>query len=115
MTLKAPSDDTWYMDTGASSHMTASPGNLSSFFACNTFSSILIGNGARLSISYIGQSTLPNPTRNFSLNNFLVTPNIIKNLIYVRQFTRENNCSIEFDPFGFHMKDLPIGIILLRQ
>jgi hypothetical protein len=33
------------------------------------------------------------------LNDVLVSPNIIKNLISIRRFTTDNNCSIEFDPF----------------
>ena len=40
------------------------------------------------------------------LNNVLVSPHIIKNLIFVRQFTTDNNCSVEFDPAGCSVKDL---------
>jgi hypothetical protein len=35
------------------------------------------------------------------LRDVLVTPRIIKNLVSVRQFTTDNNCSVDFDPFGF--------------
>ncbi|PZU03064.1 MAG: hypothetical protein DI619_04830 [Francisella sp.] len=35
------------------------------------------------------------------LRDVLVAPALIKNLISVRQFTRDNSCSIEFDAFGF--------------
>jgi hypothetical protein len=35
--------------------------------------------------------------RRLFLSNVLVSPNIIKNLISVRRFTADNNCSIEFD------------------
>ncbi|GJZ35013.1 ribonuclease H-like domain-containing protein, partial [Tanacetum coccineum] len=47
-------------------------------------------------------------------NNVLVTPNIVKNLISVRQFVRENKCTIEFDEFGFSVKDFRTRQILLR-
>jgi hypothetical protein len=40
------------------------------------------------------------------LNNVLVSPQLIKNLICVRQFTIDNNCSVEFDSSGCSMKDL---------
>ena len=40
------------------------------------------------------------------LNNVLLSPHIIKNLISVRQFTTDNNCSMEFDPVGYSVKDL---------
>jgi hypothetical protein len=46
---------------------------------------------------------LPGP---FYLNNVLVTPNIIKNLLSIRRFTTNNCCSMEFDPFGLYVKDL---------
>ncbi|GKC48257.1 ribonuclease H-like domain-containing protein [Tanacetum coccineum] len=36
------------------------------------------------------------------------------NLISVRQFTRDNNCTVEFDAFGFSVKDFLTRHILLR-
>lgn len=42
---------------------------------------------------------------NFALNNVLIVPSIISNLLSVRQFTRDNRCSIEFDTLGFSVKD----------
>ncbi|GJY49630.1 ribonuclease H-like domain-containing protein [Tanacetum coccineum] len=39
---------------------------------------------------------------------------VIKNLISVCQFTRDNNCTIEFDSFGFSVKDFLTRHILFR-
>ena len=50
-------------------------------------------------------STELSPT--LRLNNVLVSPQLIKNLISVRQFTIDNNCSVEFDPAGCSVKVLP--------
>jgi histone deacetylase 1/2 len=50
----------------------------------------------------------------FHLNNILVSPSLVKNLISVRAFTRDNNVSVEFDPFGFSIKDLPTRMEMLR-
>ncbi|GJY92028.1 ribonuclease H-like domain-containing protein [Tanacetum coccineum] len=61
-----------------------------------------------------GDSILPTLNRPLHLHNVLVTPNIIKNHIYVRQFTRDNNCTVEFDAFGFSVKDFLTRHILLR-
>ena len=47
------------------------------------------------------------------LQNVLITPNIIKSLICVRQFTCDNKCSIEFDEFGFSVKDFWTRRLLL--
>ena len=44
----------------------------------------------------------------------LHAPQIIKNLISVRKFTTDNHVYMEFDPFGFHVKDLLTGNIILR-
>lgn len=53
--------------------------------------------------------------RPLQLHNILVAPHIIKNLIYVHRFTRDNLCSIEFDPYGFYVKDLLTKTTLLRS
>jgi hypothetical protein len=39
----------------------------------------------------------------FHLNNILVAPNIIQNLLSVHQFTTDNSCSMEVGPFGLSM------------
>jgi hypothetical protein len=44
----------------------------------------------------------------------LISPSLVKNLISVRTLTRDNNVIIEFDPFGFSIKDLPTRTVLLR-
>ncbi|XP_048231275.1 uncharacterized protein LOC125370302 [Ricinus communis] len=87
MTLNTP-DTNWYMDTGATSHMTASPSNLSSYFNMSN-----------------SKTNLPPPHPPLHLNNVLHAPKLIKNLIYMCRFTIDNNISIAFDPFGFSVKD----------
>jgi len=54
---------------------------------------------------------LPPPLQ---LNDILVSPSLIKNLISVRRLTRDNNVSIEFDPVGFSIKDLHTRAEMLR-
>ena len=49
------------------------------------------------------------------LNNVLVSPALINNLISVRTLTRDNSVSMEFDPFGFSIKDFPTQVVLLRS
>ena len=66
-------------------------------------SSIIVGNGNSILVTSTGSTILSDSLR---LNNVLVSPSLIKNLIYVRQFTSDNNCSVEFDPFGCSVKDL---------
>ena len=107
-------DSGWYMDTGATSHLSADAGNLTSIFNKRINTSIVVGNGATIPVTTTGHCILPSLHRPLYLQNVLVTPHIIKNLISVRQFTRDNLCSIEFDPFGFSVKDYHTRRLLLR-
>ncbi|XP_074318806.1 uncharacterized protein LOC141655637 [Silene latifolia] len=114
LTLQQP-DDNYYMDTGASSHMTASNGKLSSYSNLSNNRHIVVGNGNMIPIVGCGTMTLPYPHQSLTLKNILHVPNIIKNLVSVRQFTTDNNVSVEFDPFGFTVKDLKTGTPILRS
>jgi hypothetical protein len=109
----------WIFDSGASSHMSS---NMDFLSACSSspFSTITIGDGSSIPISCTGHSYIINPNTNFKnipnfiLQNILVAPSLIKNLIFVRQFTIDNYVSIEFDPFGLSVNDLKMGVILVR-
>jgi len=103
--LTPPTSNEWYFDSGATSHMT-SQSSLSHVLLPRypTPSSIVVGNGSLLPVTATGSTEL---SRNLRLNNVLVSPQIIKNLISVRQFTTDNNCSVEFDLAGCSVKVLP--------
>ncbi|GJQ93588.1 ribonuclease H-like domain-containing protein [Tanacetum coccineum] len=73
------------MDTGASSHLAEN----------------------------IGHNFLHTPHKPLHLYHVIVTPNIIKNLISIRQFTRDNNMSVDFDAYGFSVKDNQTRRLLL--
>jgi hypothetical protein len=62
-------------------------------------------------VTATGSTELPHSLR---LNNILVSPQIIKNLISVHQFTTDNNCSVEFDPVGCSVKDLNSRNVITR-
>ncbi|GKC53863.1 ribonuclease H-like domain-containing protein [Tanacetum coccineum] len=102
------------MDTGATSHLISNARNLSTIFNKCLFPSIHVGDGNSIPVTNTGHSIISSIHRPLYLHNVLVTPNIIKNLIYVRQFTRDNNCTIEFDAFDFSVKDFLTRHILLR-
>ncbi|GKD76194.1 hybrid signal transduction histidine kinase M [Tanacetum coccineum] len=107
-------DPTWNMDTSATSHLNSNARNLSTLFNKRLFSSIHVGDGNSIPVTNTGHSIIPSYHRPLHLHNVLVTPNIIKNLIYVCQFTRDNNCTIKFDTFRFYVKDFLTRHILLR-
>jgi histone deacetylase 1/2 len=97
-----PSASEWFLDTGASNHM--SSGNLPNSRPLS--SSIVFGNGARLPVTQAADISFPTFSRPLQLHNVLVSPSLVTNLVSVRQLTRDNNISIEFDPRGFSVKDL---------
>ncbi|GJY24840.1 hypothetical protein Tco_0398498 [Tanacetum coccineum] len=102
------------MDTGASSHLNSSATNLSNVFNSCIYPSVFVGDGKSIPVTNTGHSTLTTPHRTLHLNNVLITPNIVKNLIFVRQFVRDNKCTIKFDEFGFSVKEYWTRQILLR-
>jgi len=107
-----PQMSEWFFDTGATSHMASGSGNLSSARALPFSAPITVGNGASMPVTHTASSTLPGTP--FHLNQILISPDLVKNLISVRAFTRDNNVSVEFDPFGFSIKDLPTRTEMLR-
>lgn len=50
VTLSNP-DDTWYLDSDASSHVTQNSRTLSPLFSLSTNEFILVGNGGRISVT----------------------------------------------------------------
>ena len=72
----------------------------------STPSDIIVGDGSLLPVTSTSSVNFPTAQGFLRLNNVLVSPQLIKNLIPVRQFTTKNNCSFEFDPYGFYVKDL---------
>ncbi|XP_071704935.1 uncharacterized protein [Rutidosis leptorrhynchoides] len=104
----------WTMDTGATTHLTSSIKNLSTVFNHCMYPSVSVGDGNSILVTNTGHSVLPNINRPLYLNNVLVTPNIVKNLIYVSHFTRDNKVSVSFDEFGFSVKDYLTSRLLLR-
>lgn len=91
----------WYMDSGATAHMTAHPGNLSSSTPVNTPTRITVGNGSSLPIT-------------ITMSNVLVSPDLVTSLVFVRRVTRENPLTVEFDGVGFSVKDARTRMVLHR-
>nr|GEX71128.1 hybrid signal transduction histidine kinase M [Tanacetum cinerariifolium] len=114
-TSSSTKDPTWNMDTCATSHLNSNARNLSILFKKRLFSSIHVGDGNLIPVTNTGHNIISSYHRSLHLNNVLVTSNIIKNLISIRQFTRDNNYIIEFDAFGFSVKDFLTSHILLQS
>jgi hypothetical protein len=103
----------WYLDTGTSVHMSSNPGNLSSLTPCSS-SRIVVGNGSSLAVTHTGHQSLPTTTSPIHLHNILVSQNLLKNLISVKQLCRDNPVTVEFDAHGFSVKDRRTRTVILR-
>ncbi|GKA37507.1 ribonuclease H-like domain-containing protein, partial [Tanacetum coccineum] len=114
VTLQDPSLEKWNMDTCASSHLNDSISSLSDVFNLCICLSVSVGDGHSILVTNSGNSILPTTYRPLHLNNILITHNIVKNLIHVRQFVGDNSCTVEFDAFDFSVKDFLTRRVLLR-
>ncbi|WVZ70190.1 hypothetical protein U9M48_018876 [Paspalum notatum var. saurae] len=101
------------LDTGATSHMTSSDGILL-FSSPPLHPLVTMGNGNTIPVTTQGHAILPTQHSNFHLNNILVDLSLVRNLLSIRHFTRDNLVSIEFDPAGFSIKDLQTRHEILR-
>ncbi|GKA21055.1 ribonuclease H-like domain-containing protein [Tanacetum coccineum] len=102
------------MDTITTSHLSSYTGNLQTSFLNRNFHSVIVGNESSIPVTHSGHVQIPNLYRHLHLRNVLVTLNIIKNLVSVRKFTTDNKCSIDFDPYGFTVRDYHTRQTLLR-
>jgi hypothetical protein len=93
------SDNNWYIDSGATDHITGELDKLTMHNAYNGTDQIHAANGTGMEISHIGTSIIPTPPRNFVLNNVLHAPTASKNLISIQKFTLIMMCLLSFTPF----------------
>jgi hypothetical protein len=101
------------MDTSASGQAANNPGIVSSTHPTSSTYHIIIGNGVPLPVRSLISTTIPSVGKSLSLNNVMISPSLIKNLILVHSFTRDNCIFVEFDMFGFSIKVLQTKIVLL--
>lgn len=116
--MDGPSDNNWYLDSGATHHLTNDVNNMHVNEAYSGTSKLFVGNGASLCITHIGhvvlklKNSITSPT--ITLNNILLVPQITKNLISISQLTKDNNVVVEFiDKFCF-VKDKVKNLIMLQ-
>ena len=100
------------MDSGATAHMAAHPGNLTSSTPVDTPTRITVGNGSSLPITHIGSTSFPSTSTPIIMSNVLVSPDLVTNLVSVRRLTRENPLTVEFDGVGFSVKDARTRMVL---
>jgi hypothetical protein len=104
----------WVMDYGTTSHMSSNNGIVPSLIPLPSPVFVTVGNGTQVPVRFYNNIHLCLPSSSFVLNSVLRVPSLIKNIISVHQFTRDNVISIEFDPFDFSVKDLRTRHVIIR-
>ena len=110
------SSGAWYLDSGATNHMTNSLGNLSINSEYQGKNKLAVGNGEKLLISHIGYSALPtyDPHKHITLTDILYVPDITKNLISISKLLHDNDVDVEFQKSVCFIKDKRQGKILVK-
>jgi len=98
-------DTNWYMDTGATGHITGELDRLTVRDRYNGGDQVHTASGSGMKIDHIGHSTLCFPSSQIHLKNVLHVPQASKNLVSVNRITRDNNVFLEFHPDRFLIKD----------
>ena len=114
----APTDTNWYLDSGATHHLTNDMSNLSMAEPFTGTSKLVIGNGVGLFITHTGSAVLRIQSSinhsDLKLNNILLVPKITKNLISISKLTRDNDVVIEFTNDFCFVKDKVRNLIMLQ-
>ncbi|KAI0501901.1 hypothetical protein KFK09_016846 [Dendrobium nobile] len=111
-TTEAPASE-WYLDSGASAHMTNKSDQLIQGSAYQGNDQVMVGDGRTVPIAHSGLGLLPTPDRKLLLSNLLHIPAISHNLLSISKLVSTNNISITFTPNGFTLKDLQTNQHLL--
>ncbi|PKU64191.1 Retrovirus-related Pol polyprotein from transposon TNT 1-94 [Dendrobium catenatum] len=112
-TDSAPAVD-WYLDSGATEHLTSTPAHLNNIQHYTGSSQVQVGNGQQLPIANTGQGLLPTPYRKLHLPHVLHFPHLFHNLLSVHKLTNDNSCFVLLDAHGFAIKDSRTNKTLLH-
>lgn len=106
----------WYVDSGATHHVTASLGNMHIQQPYRGNSHLVVGNGATAKIKSVGsmKASCLQHDKSVILSNILHVPDITKNLLSISQFLKDNAAIIEFHADFCVVKDLKSNKILLK-
>ncbi|KAL5549165.1 hypothetical protein UlMin_004396 [Ulmus minor] len=115
-TPEVVSNTAWFMDSGATHHITPNVDNLNSTNPFHGHDKLAVGDGNKNSITYTGYTSLSSNSisHNLHLNNVLCVPKISLNLISVNKLCHDNNVFLEFHPSFFLIKDANLKKVILQ-
>ncbi|KAJ0984996.1 hypothetical protein J5N97_003352 [Dioscorea zingiberensis] len=107
-------DPNWYVDIGATDHITNDLERLTTKESYGGSDQVQVANGAGLSITYTGNSSLAGYTKPLFLKNILHVPQINRHLLSVHKLALDNNAFVEFHPDCFLVKDQATKTTILK-
>ena len=102
-----PTGTDWYLDSGATHHVTNDINNLSSYMPYEGTDSLFIGNGSGMEISHVGSAQLTFSNYTFLLHDVLHVPLFTKNLLSLSKLLSDNSILIEFSSTFCVIKERP--------
>lgn len=101
----------WYVDSGATAHMTPSTSNLDLAKSYSGIDHVTFGNGTSLPISHVGTSSF---SKDLHLLDVLVVPHLTKNLLSISKLTHDHPVDILFSDSYFAIQNRLTKTILAR-
>ena len=98
-------DTNWYIDSGATDHITGEFDKVSVRERYHGQDQVQALNGSGMMIRHIGQPVIPTLDRDLHLKNILHVPDAHKNLISIHCLANDNRAFLEFHPNFFLIKD----------
>lgn len=98
-------DTNWYMDSGATDHVTSELKKVTTREKYNRQDQVHTASGSGMDIRHVGSSILHTPNSSIHLNKILHVPQAHKNLVFVHRLARDNDVFLEFHPDNFFIKD----------
>jgi hypothetical protein len=106
-------DANWYVDTGATYHITNEIERLTTKERYIGNDQIQVANGSGLTISHIGNSSIVDLGRSLLLKQNPYAHRINRHLMSVRRLAHDNNAFIEFHPHCFFVKERTMKALFL--
>lgn len=98
-------DPSWYLDSGASNHVTTELGNLSLKGSHLFVKNIVVADGTKISITAVGSGYIQILNEQLFLKDVLVFPLLQKNLFSISKLVHYNPITVEFDELFCYVKE----------
>lgn len=98
-------DTNWYVDSGATDHVTGELDKLTVRDKYTGNEQVHAANGTGMEISHIDHATVPISSGNLVLKNVLYVPEATKSLVSASRLAFDNDAFVELHPNHFSIKD----------